>query len=130
MRQGHFDGVIHHYREMHVSAWPEGLDGLSDVLGRLLQLCPTREVQTHVLHLASYGDILPHVGKELTGHASQPVLTILPTDNLEASGSFIMGVSLGDERILRMQPTQDESQPSIPAPFDLLLPSGSVYLQR
>ncbi|KAH6918720.1 hypothetical protein BKA70DRAFT_1176270 [Coprinopsis sp. MPI-PUGE-AT-0042] len=108
--EGHFDGVIHHYREMHVSAWPEGIDGLSDILKRLLYLCPTRQVQTHILHLASYGDILPHV------------------DNLEASGSFIMGVSLGDERVLHMESPQIESHS--PEPFDLLLPSGSVYLQR
>ncbi|KAG8698522.1 hypothetical protein FRC08_005869 [Ceratobasidium sp. 394] len=115
--EGHFDGVIRDYREMTVSAWPTSSPaGLADVLLRLYHLVDPLHtpaapgivtppnVQTHVLHLASTGFILPHV------------------DNLEASGSMIAGVSLGDTRVLRM--TRGEET------FDVLLESGSVYVQR
>jgi hypothetical protein len=54
-----YDGVIHHFREVHLSSWP--LDGLEAAAERLHSLCPTRDIQIHLLHLASYGDILPHV---------------------------------------------------------------------
>jgi len=64
-------------------------------------------IQTHLLHLASHGEILPHV------------------DNVFASGSWILGVSLGAARILRMEHVEDENDC-----FDVLLPSGSVYVQR
>ncbi|CAA7267903.1 unnamed protein product [Cyclocybe aegerita] len=106
--KGHFDGVIHHYREMHLSSWPvERYPELQRILDRLYSLCPTQDVQTHILHLASYGDILPHV------------------DNLDASGSWILGVSLGDERLLRLESSNRSAED-----FCLSLPSGSVYLQR
>lgn len=106
--KGHFDGVIRHFREMHLSSWPvEHFQGLTSVLDKLYTLCPTNDVLTHLLHLSSHGDILPHV------------------DNLSASGSWILGVSLGDERILRMKDTDNEGKV-----FSLALPSGSVYLQR
>ena len=81
--------------------------GLSPLLDRLRTLCPTPDTQTHILPLASNGEILPHI------------------DNLQASGSWILGVSLGAERIMRMEST-DCSEDS----FDVLLPSGSVYLQQ
>lgn len=96
---------------MHLSAWPlEEFPALEAVLGRLHLLCPDppSKVQTHLLHLASYGEILPHV------------------DNLEASGSWILGVSLGDARTLRMKEKGGESGKE----FSWKLPSGSVYLQR
>ncbi|KAG2020445.1 hypothetical protein CC2G_005786 [Coprinopsis cinerea AmutBmut pab1-1] len=107
--EGHYDGVIHHYREMPLSSWPDAA-GLPAILERLHSLCPTKDIQTHLLHLSSYGDILPHV------------------DNIEASGTWIMGVSLGDERVLRMEGAAGDSD-RIEA-YELLLPSGSVYLQR
>ncbi|PPQ77532.1 hypothetical protein CVT25_011329 [Psilocybe cyanescens] len=106
--KGHFDGVIHHYREMHLSSWPiDKFCDLKSVLDRLYSLCPTQDVQTHILHLASHGEILPHV------------------DNTSASGRWILGVSLGHERVLKMR---EESQDG--HEFSLTLPSGSVYLQR
>src|SRR6266545_1719676 len=44
--QGHYDGVIHHFREMHLSSWPvEEFKGLKPILDRLYSLCPTPEVQ-------------------------------------------------------------------------------------
>lgn len=94
---------------MHLTAWPTDaqVPGLSPVLARLYALCPTKDVQTHLLHLASHGEILPHV------------------DNLSSSGSWILGVSLGDQRTLRMAAVHDKSQL-----FELPLPSGSVYLQK
>ncbi|EIM90184.1 uncharacterized protein STEHIDRAFT_50297 [Stereum hirsutum FP-91666 SS1] len=110
--EGHFDGVIKRYREIHVSSWgvnqPE--PPLVSVLDRLHGLHPSGSAtQTHVLHLASDGEILPHI------------------DNTEASGSWIMGVSLGDERILRVAPDEKYTATE---PFEIALPSGSVYLQK
>lgn len=83
------------------------MHGLPPILDRLRSLCPTANTQTHLLHLASDGEILPHV------------------DNTQASGTWILGVSLGAERILQMESTTDKEDY-----FDVLLPSGSVYLQR
>ncbi|TFK76589.1 hypothetical protein BDN72DRAFT_755757 [Pluteus cervinus] len=107
--EGHYDGVIHNYREMHLSSWPEAeTPGLTPILERLRTLYPTSEpTQTHLLHLASNGEILPHV------------------DNTSASGAWIMGVSLGAERTLRMQNVHDDRDN-----FSMTLPSGSVYLQK
>ncbi|KAJ7582647.1 hypothetical protein C8J56DRAFT_955350 [Mycena floridula] len=106
-QSGHYDGVIVNYREMHLTSWPDDIPDLSPILERLHSLLPKKDhIQTHLLHLASNGYILPHV------------------DNVGASGTWIFGASLGAERILRMQ-GPDASQD-----FDVLLPSGSVYLQR
>lgn len=92
---------------MHLSSWPESeVHGLSSVLDRLRALYPSKNTQTHLLHLASDGEILPHI------------------DNVSASGGWILGVSLGAARILRME------SPSATGSFDIVLPSGSVYLQR
>lgn len=120
--EGHFDGVIRDYREMTVSSWPDSsAPELSRILLRLYDLVDPKNtppnpgfitppnIQTHVLHLASTGVILPHV------------------DNVEASGSIIAGVSLGDTRILRL--TQSTASPA-DASLDVLLESGSVYIQR
>ncbi|KAF9532313.1 hypothetical protein CPB83DRAFT_847634 [Crepidotus variabilis] len=108
--QGHYDGVIHHYREMHLTSWPsDEFEGLQGVLERVHSLCPTKDTQTHLLHLASHGDILPHV------------------DNISASGSWILGVSLGAERRLRMR---EANSPANYSEFSINIPSGSVYLQR
>ncbi|KAI0372839.1 hypothetical protein BV20DRAFT_1013937 [Pilatotrama ljubarskyi] len=106
-QEGHFDGVIRNYREMHVTSWPEDVPELLSLLQRLRQLHPEQDTQTHVLHLASAGEILPHV------------------DNVEASGSWILGVSLGDERVMRLERTSSPDEV-----YDIPLPSGSVYLQR
>ncbi|KAH9901625.1 hypothetical protein C8Q73DRAFT_678408 [Cubamyces lactineus] len=106
-QEGHFDGVIRHYREMHVSSWPDDMPDLHPLLEKLHRILPDQDIQTHILHLASNGEILPHV------------------DNLEASGSWILGVSLGDQRTLRLE------NPTAPTErFEIPLPSGSVYLQR
>src|ERR1700678_1393827 len=108
LTQGHYDGVIHHFREIHLSSWPlDDFKGLRAAVERLHSLCPTKDIQTHLLHLASYGDILPHV------------------DNISASGTWIIGVSLGDERILKMTEIKGEKRE-----FYVPLSSGSVYLQR
>ena len=98
-----------HFRETHVSFWPDQ-PLLDSVLLRLRGLLPPNlqtGIQTHILHLASNGHILPHV------------------DNTEASGSWIASVSLGGERVLRMNNESDKAKS-----FDILLPSGSVYVQR
>lgn len=92
---------------MHLTCWPDGVEGLSSVLERLHTLCPTQNIQTHLLHLATHGYILPHI------------------DNVQASGTWILGVSLGNERILHL-----DSAGGNPSSFDVPLPSGSVYIQR
>ncbi|KAI9446426.1 hypothetical protein H4582DRAFT_560246 [Lactarius indigo] len=112
--EGHYDGVIKRFRETRVSSW----DGENDpvfrsALGRLEALCPNAgSTQTHLLHLASDGEILPHV------------------DNVDASGSWILGVSLGSDRVLRMESVEADSDCSPRHTFDITLPSGSVYIQR
>jgi alkylated DNA repair protein alkB homolog 7 len=107
--QGHHDRVIRRYREMHLSAWPtdEEFPGLGAVVKRIHSMCPTKETQTHLLHLASDGDILPHV------------------DNVGASGSWILGVSLGGERTLRLQHPDPNEEP-----VEFVLTPGCLYVQR
>ncbi|KAF8894474.1 hypothetical protein BD779DRAFT_1434806 [Infundibulicybe gibba] len=106
-QEGHYDQVIRRYREMHLAGWPTAdFDGLTGVLHRLHSLCPTSNTQTHLLHLASDGEILPHI------------------DNVSASGSWIMGVSLGAERLLRLESIDKTDS------FEVLLTPGSIYLQR
>ena len=106
--QGHYDGVIKNYREIHVSVWPEDQPRLSELLDRLRRFHPEEPIQYHVLHLASDGEIHPHV------------------DHPEAFGSWIVGVSLGSERILRLE---KETSDRISV-HDVILPSGSVYVQK
>jgi alkylated DNA repair protein alkB family protein 7 len=106
--QGHYDGVIKNYREMHVSAWPEDRPRLSELLNRLRRFHPEEPIQYHVLHLASDGEIYPHV------------------DHLEAFGSWIVGVSLGSDRILRLEKENSDRK----LVHDVILPSGSVYVQK
>ncbi|KAF9001895.1 hypothetical protein BDQ17DRAFT_1244136 [Cyathus striatus] len=103
-QEGHFDGVIRRYREMHLSSWSDNdVPGLSLALQRLYSLCPTSCIQTHLLHLASDGEILPHI------------------DNVSASGVWILGASFGEERILTLDNKSTD--------YEIALPSGSVYLQ-
>lgn len=132
-RKGHYDSVIHHYRETLVSNFPPpdaGWPDLIPLMKRIYDLLPGPSPQpgmtaparststtgmdalpppatsTHLLHLAPHGAILPHV------------------DNIEASGSVIIGASLGAERILRLKEKDGEFG------WDIRLPSGSLYLQR
>ena len=111
-QQGHMDGVIRRYREMHVSSWPSS-EELKQVIERVSTLLPEGAlqsgIQTHILHLASDGYIDPHI------------------DNIESSGSWILGVSLGDARDLVLE-TQGQGDPC--ERHRITLPSGSVYLQK
>ncbi|KAJ7074271.1 hypothetical protein C8F01DRAFT_1242532 [Mycena amicta] len=105
-QEGHYDGVIKNYREMHLSSWPTNeFPELSPILERLHSLLPSQDTQTHLLHLASHGEIQPHV------------------DNLSASGVWILACSLGSTRLLQLENEQGDQ-------FSLLLPSGSIYIQR
>jgi alkylated DNA repair protein alkB family protein 7 len=71
------------------------------------------QTTTHALHLSPEGKIDPHV------------------DNIDASGSVIVGVSLGGERILRLeQDAADRKERGGSAGWEVLLPSGSVYVQK
>ncbi|KAH9838637.1 uncharacterized protein C8Q71DRAFT_821769 [Rhodofomes roseus] len=106
-QEGHYDGVIRRYREMHVSSWPQDVEGLLPALDRLRDIYPSPDIQTHLLHLASDGEILPHV------------------DNVGASGSWILGISLGAARVLKLEHPVNSDEV-----YTLALPSGSVYIQR
>jgi len=71
------------------------------------------QTTTHALHLSPDGKIDPHV------------------DNVDASGSVIVGVSLGGERILRLeQDDADRKEKGGSVGWEVLLPSGSVYVQK
>jgi alkylated DNA repair protein alkB family protein 7 len=115
--KGHYDSVIHDYRETLLSSLPPSpaptlttlLTSLYSLLTSLTvdpESLPPPESSTHLLHLSPKGAILPHV------------------DNLEASGSVILGLSLGAERTMRLKKKDGEGG------WELRLPSGSVYLQR
>lgn len=80
---------------------------LLPLLDRLAAFHPPVLTQTHVLHLAATGEIKPHV------------------DSIGASGSWILGLSLGAERVMRLEHVDNPHDV-----FDVLLPSGSVYLQK
>jgi alkylated DNA repair protein alkB family protein 7 len=67
---------------------------------------PPPDSSTHVLHLSPQGAILPHV------------------DNVDASGQTIVGASLGATRVLRLEHKETGEG------WDVLLPSGSVYIQK
>lgn len=113
---------------MHAGSWPAdatisspNMPSLSSIINRLQALfhshleheigSPTVETQTHLLHLK--GAILPHV------------------DNIDASGSMIMGVSLGAPRVLRMtRRTEGLRDSDTLRDFQALLIPGSVYIQR
>ncbi|KAH9981264.1 hypothetical protein BGW80DRAFT_1269368 [Lactifluus volemus] len=99
---------------MRISTWDDERDPVvRSALGRLETLYPDLgNTQTHLLHLASSGEIRPHV------------------DNIGASGSWILGVSLGSERILRMESVEEDLNGVQKCAFDLMLPSGSVYIQN
>lgn len=138
--QGHYDSVIHHYRESLLSTLPPSPHPLLvPALRRIYSLffsslpplphpatqethpaaqetrpsLPPAGTLTHILHLAPMGAILPHV------------------DNLEASGRVILGVSLGAERTLRLRRKfGDGEQGTEGEGWDVRLGSGSVYIQR
>ncbi|TYJ52871.1 hypothetical protein B9479_006506 [Cryptococcus floricola] len=123
--EGHYDSVIHHFRESLVSTLPPSPSPtLLRTLAKLYNTFPLLPsplppnpsetdlpppgTLTHFLHLSPEGDIGPHV------------------DNLEASGGVILGLSLGAERTLRLVRKKGEGEDG----WDVRLPSGSVYIQR
>jgi len=67
----------------------------------------------HALHLSSFGKIDGHV------------------DAKESMGSSIVGVSLGGARVLRLEKDKEamEEGEVEHGPIDVLLQSGSVYVQ-
>lgn len=116
--------MIHDYRESLITSLPPTADdALAGVLARLYALLPSipladtptpadlppPQSSTHALHLAPHGAILPHV------------------DNLDAMGETIVGASLGAARVLRLEKDNGEDAGS---GWDVLLPSGSVYIQK
>ncbi|KAL1405177.1 hypothetical protein Q8F55_008802 [Vanrija albida] len=119
--EGHFDSVIHTYRESLVTNLPPLPGATLALLARLYNLVPGLCVpgapepadlppprsSMHVLHLAPEGAILPHV------------------DNLQAMGETIVGASLGAARVLRLEADSGDG-----SGWDVLVPSGSVYMQK
>lgn len=106
--QGHFDGVIRKYREARITdaQWATLGDAqLGNIVNKLRSLLPPVPLQFQALHLSGKGEILPHV------------------DNIDASGSTIMGVSLGAARVLRLEDGYGNV-------WDQTLEPGSCYIQR
>ncbi|GAA95467.1 uncharacterized protein L969DRAFT_92599 [Mixia osmundae IAM 14324] len=117
---GHFDGVISGYRETTVSRFDDPFDAnerttLLAVLKKIYVALgasdesvgfePPTHLLMHLLHLSSSGRIDPHV------------------DNIEASGGLLAGLSLGSERVMHLERSKDDA-------FSVLLPPGSLYIQR
>jgi len=106
--EGHFDSVIHHFREAPISSfpplWPE-VEPIVDKLAKLTPFAPEHLI-LHALHLSARGYIEGHV------------------DNVEASGGMIMGLSLGAPRIMRMTGVEEEAGKV----FQCLLGHGDVYV--
>lgn len=98
--------IIAHLQNLFVSHLPDGTFNLRQEGNE------SAHIQTHLLHLGTSGAIGPHV------------------DNIDASGSIIMGVSLGSPRIMRMTRTHNRERTHLPDAFDVLLLPGSVYVQR
>ncbi|KAK4056074.1 ras GTPase [Microbotryomycetes sp. JL221] len=144
--RGHFDNVISNYNEMLVKQgmWSNVVDDnklaqqrndnnlkqrrheLQTILKRVYSLLPSdhdkstsheeideldppHHVLMHLLHLSSQGSIKPHV------------------DNKQAFANRIVGISLGGERIMRLQKMND--QVDGPEQFDVLLRPGDAYIQ-
>ncbi len=134
---GHMDGVIRDFKEATISSWGQGIGkylsglqnaqpadlmkeetllptndlepGVQSVLQRVYrQFAPeTRFLPVHLLELASgTGEILPHV------------------DNVEESGSFVAGLCLGSDAIVRFSSADGTGH------VDALLPKGCFYAQR
>lgn len=105
---GHFDTVIKDFREHEI----RDLNSISiPSLKRLIELFPSDNQSTlmaHILHLSETGRIDPHV------------------DNPVASGPTILGLSLGGERVMHLFGNEKDEGPV----YKILLPPGSVYLQR
>ncbi|GAA5965964.1 hypothetical protein JCM3765_004136 [Sporobolomyces pararoseus] len=137
--QGHFDGVIRGYREMLVRQGQfdatlkddSRRTELERILSRVYSLLPPSSATNdespsvspldppphlimHLLHLSSTGRIFPHV------------------DNLEAFGRTIVGVSLGGgERVMKFKQTSEPTEKvEGPEEFEVLIPSGSAYIQQ
>ncbi|ORY28580.1 hypothetical protein BCR39DRAFT_468092, partial [Naematelia encephala] len=115
---GHYDSVIHDYRESLLTTLPPTNSNLLvPLLNRIYALLPNSpqiplegnttpsNALTHVLHLAPHGEILPHV------------------DHVEASGGVIVGISIGAERVLRLVRKAGIG-------WEVRLQSGSLYIQR
>ena len=132
---------------MHVTAWPDEMPEVLPLLYRLRRLHPDTDTQTHVLHLASTGAIAVRF-LERKKHYLVDSLAFVPqphVDNVDAFGyvhsmihtapyisptmvfrSWILGVSLGDPRSMRLE-ARDKA---LGHSYEMVLPSGSVYLQR
>lgn len=119
--EGHFDGVIRHYREALVgwqglpdvkdaqSSWQAGAEELLEKIDTFLPQGGERT--THVLHLSEKGYIDAHV------------------DGKESMGKTIIGVSLGADRVLRLTEDKSREEGEEEEAIEILLKSGSVYVQ-
>ncbi|OCF33238.1 hypothetical protein I316_04979 [Kwoniella heveanensis BCC8398] len=157
--EGHYDSVIHKYRETLLSSLPSlsssstAEPNLSATLSRLYSLLLNREqhgsdsdngissLSPDSIPASSSSpqlDTIPPPGTITHLLHLSPEGEILPhVDNLQASGSVICGVSLGAERTLRLRQkgdgTADETggdEGVLGWGWDVRLPSGSVYMQK
>jgi alkylated DNA repair protein alkB family protein 7 len=117
-QDNHFDNVIINFRELlsNPSDWQQDDESLNIILNKIFNLLPSHHQhnqQLHLLHLAENGKINPHI------------------DNQQASGSIIIGISLGGERILKFKKSTTTNNKTIQGPdeFQILLQPGSAYIQ-
>lgn len=107
---GHFDNVIRNYKEAIISDWGSDLESAicRDIVERIkasVNLPPeTVWLDSHILDLASDGEILSHV------------------DHAGYSGGVIAGLSLVSPCVMHFQRKQEH--------FSILLEPGSLYIQR
>ncbi|CAM0141414.1 unnamed protein product [Umbelopsis sp. WA50703] len=107
---GHFDHVIHQYRECSASHWGKQDDFMKNFIKtRVYSLFPDQWewLDPHILDLDSRGEIKAHV------------------DNIEYSGSVVAGLCLLSPAIMKLRHQHDPNNQ-----LDVLLEPGTFYIQR
>lgn len=128
VEQGHFDQVIQHYRECHLSDWssrrppdPEATKMAEMVMERVRDKAQAfsgaeaklKWLPPHLLELApGRGCIHYHV------------------DHVEYSGSLISGLCLSSARLLQLREEKKEERRDAKKEVLVYLPPRSLYLQR
>ena len=105
VRQGHFDQVIKRYREMHVTSWPDDMPEVLPLLDRLKKIHPNQDTQTHILHLASDGEILVRVRQRYlrpVNRSMTALLSHMSTMWRRAGASFRLRLLMNEERPIRV----------------------------
>ena len=110
---GHWDGVIHSFREMTKPEWSSESTEVMNRLTSTSSLIPDDVdlLPPHILDLSADGFIQPHV------------------DSLIASGDVVAGISLFSTRTLRLTPSDDaRDDDDDESGASLVLRPGSFYV--